>query len=268
MRLKAFESLIVHRGLIHQFTKREIETKYRGSRAGFIWTVVNPLVMLSIYTFVFSQIFDARWGNGSTAKDPIEFGLNLFTGLIVFNIFAESISRAPALINSNPNFVKKVIFPLEILGIAVIGSAVMNGLSGLAILLIFQILNSGTVNMTVTLIPFIWIPLILSCTGLVWAVASISVFIKDINNLINPVISVLMFMSPIFYPTEMIPSNIRTILELSPIALFITYTRELVLEGKTIPFTSVFVIWLLSIGWYECCFRMLKKLQPRFSDYL
>ena len=98
--------------------------------------------------------------------------------------------------------------------------------------------------------------------------ASVSVFIKDINNLINPVISVLMFMSPIFYPAEMIPSNIRTVLELSPIAVFITYTRELVLEGKSIPFTSVFIIRLLSIGWYECCFRMLKKLQPRFSDYL
>ena len=268
MKLKAFESLIVHRGLIHQFTKREIEAKYRGSRAGLIWTVVNPLVMLSIYTYVFSQIFNARWGDGSTAKNPIEFGLNLFAGLIVFNILAESISKAPALINNNPNFVKKVIFPLEVLGIAVVGSAILNGLSGLAILLIFQVLSSGTINWTVICIPLIWIPLILSCTGLVWAVASISVFIKDINNLINPVISVLMFMSPIFYPAEMIPSNIRTVLELSPIAVFITYTRDLVLEGRSIPFTSVFLIWVLSIGWYESCFRILKRLQPRFSDYL
>ena len=266
--MKAIKSLITNHELVYQYTKREVEAKYRGSRVGFIWTVINPLIMLSIYTFVFSQVFNARWGNGNTEGGTIEFGLNLFAGLIVFNIFAESIAKAPTLITSNPNYVKKIIFPLEVLGYAVCGSALINALSGLLILTGFKLIYEGGVNISILLIPVIWIPLTLTCTGLTWVLASLSVFLKDIGNIVSPIISILMFMSPIFYPASMIPEGIRSIVVINPIAMFISFTRELILEGNMMSVQSIILMWLIALLWFEFCYRIMKRLQPRFSDYI
>ena len=190
-------SIKKNRELIFIFTKREIETRYRGSWLGLLWSCINPLIMLSVYTIVFSKIFNAKWGNlgNSNNESPTVFAINLFAGLIVFNIFAECVSASPRLVTANPNYVKKVIFPIEVLGIAVTGNAAFHGFINLAILMAAQLLVGQSIPITIVFIPVLWGSYILGICALGWALSIIGVYFRDIGLIVNSTISILMFMS-------------------------------------------------------------------------
>ena len=171
-------SLWRHRGLIKASAKREVLGRYRGSVMGLLWSFFNPLFMLAVYTFVFSEVFKMRWSAGSESKT--EFALVLFAGLIVFNLFAECINRAPSLILSNVNYVKKVVFPLEVLPFVGLLSALFHGAISLGVWLLAYLVLFGIPHPTALYLPLIVLPFILFIMGLSWALASLGVYLRDV----------------------------------------------------------------------------------------
>ena len=191
-------SLWRNRSLVKASIKRDVVGRYRGSFMGILWSFFNPLFMLIVYTFVFSVIFKARWSAGSDSKT--EFALVLFSGLIVFNLFAECINRAPGLIVGNQNYVKKVVFPLEILPWVGLGAALFHGAMSLGVWLVAYLIFFGLPHATILYLPLILLPFGLFIMGLSWALASLGVYLRDVGQFIGILTTVLMFLSPIFYP--------------------------------------------------------------------
>ncbi|MCX9465704.1 ABC transporter permease, partial [Vibrio cholerae] len=182
--------------LIKALVKRDILGRYRGSILGILWSFFNPLFMLAVYTFVFSEVFNARWGAGTDSK--AEFALILFAGMLMFNLFSETINQAPNIILSNANYVKKVVFPLEILPVVNLLSSLFNtGISLIVWILAYTILI-GIPHASLLLIPFILIPYVLFILGLGWIISSLGVYLRDVSQIIGVLTTVLMFMSGVF----------------------------------------------------------------------
>ena len=190
MKLRFPGVLWSQRELWWRLTEREVLGRYRGSVLGVAWSFLNPLAMLAVYTFVFSYIFKARWGNLDN-EGPLGFAINLFAGLIVFNIIAECLTKAPGLIVANPNYVKKVIFPLEILPSVAVGSALFHALTSLVVLAVFQLIAGHTLSLSSLWLPLVWLPLLLGCLAISWVLASLGVFLRDIGQFITVLISML-----------------------------------------------------------------------------
>lgn len=259
-------NLYRHRALILQMVKREVVGRYRGSFLGLLWSFVNPVLMLSIYTFVFSMVFKSRWGQGN--EDNFEFALVLFAGLIVFNLFSECLSRAPSLILTNVNYVKKVIFPLEILPVVTLGSSLFHAGVNLAVLLIFLAATGHIPAWTSLLLPIVIAPLMLLILGLSWLLASIGVFVRDVGQFVGMILTVLMFLSPIFYPISALPEEVQGYLFLNPLALPIEQARDVLIWGTTpdwgalgIYFGFTLVTAWAGLFWFE-------KTRKGFADVL
>lgn len=259
-------SLWRNRSLIHASAKREVLGRYRGSALGLLWSFFNPLFMLTVYTFVFSEVFKARWSAGSESKT--EFALVLFAGLIVFNLFAECISRAPGLILSNPNYVKKVVFPLEILPFVGLLSAAYHMLISLIVWIVAYVILSGLPHTTVLLLPLIVLPFALFIMGLSWALASLGVFLRDVSQFIGVAVTTLMFLSPIFYPASALPETYRHILYLNPLTPVIEMTREVLYWGKLPDFALLGIYWLATVLIAWLGFAWFQKTRKGFADVL
>jgi len=252
--------------IIYQFTKREAIAKYKGSYLGFAWTFITPLIMLIVYTFVFGQIFQSKWQVNSS--NPMEFSLILFCGLTVYNIFSETISRAPQLIITNVNYVKKVVFPLEIFPFVSLGSALVNGTVNFILLLIFQLLITGKLYWTLVLFPIVLLPLLIMIIGISWFLSSLGVFLRDIGYVITISIQALMLLSPIFYPSTSVPDQFQWFFQINPIAYFVEAARAVVLFGE-IPQIITYLKFLLSailisfLGYW-----WFRRTKSGFSDVL
>lgn len=255
------------RDLIRQFTRREIVGRYKGSFLGLFWSFANPLVLLLTYTLVFGLIFRPRWpdaGDGSLGS----FALVIFCGLIAFNIFSESVTRAASLITSVPNYVKKVVFPLEILPVSLLGSALFHALASLLILLIANLLLTGTLHWTLVALPLVALPLIFLSLGLAWFLASLGVFIRDTNYAVAPLVQVLFFATPIFYPLEAIPPRLRPIIALNPLTVIAENFRRVILWG-TLPDWPALAIWLLVTGVLMLAgYAWFMRTRPAFADVI
>lgn len=223
-------SVLRHRGLIGSLVWREIESRYRGSILGVAWSLIVPAVMLIVYTIVFSIIFKARWS--AEIDRPEVFALVLFAGLIVFQFFSESITRAPTLLLQNLSYIKKVVFPLEILAWVSIGTALVSALSGIAMLLLAHCLLIGLPPWTAVFFPLVLVPLALLILGGVWFLSSLGVYLRDMNQVIASVIPILMFMSPVFYTIEAIPVQFHIFIHANPLTFIIGQMRNVLLQGK------------------------------------
>jgi lipopolysaccharide transport system permease protein len=259
-------SLWRNRGLIQASAKREVLGRYRGSALGLLWSFFNPLFMLAVYTFVFSEVFKARWNPASESKT--EFALVLFSGLIVFNLFAECINRAPSVILSNPNYVKKVVFPLEILPFVTLLSALYHALMSLGVWLAAYLLLFGIPHASALLLPLILLPFLLFIMGLSWVLASLGVFLRDVSQFIGVVVTTLMFLSPIFYPASALPEGYRQLLYLNPLTPVIEMTRDILYWGKLPDFAMLAIYWLATgvIAWLG--FAWFQKTRKGFADVL
>jgi lipopolysaccharide transport system permease protein len=246
--------------------RREVIGRYRGSFLGLLWSFVNPILMLTIYTFVFGFVFKARWGQDS--MDKYEFALVLFTGLIVFNLFSECISRAPGLILSNVNYVKKVIFPLEILPWVALGSALFHAGISLGVLLIFLAVLGHAFYWTMLWLPVLLLPFLLLIMGLSWLLASIGVFIRDVGQLVGMTLTVLMFMSPIFYPLSALPESISHYLFLNPLTFIVVQIRNILLWGLQPDWQQLVVYSILSIAVAWLGLLFFEKTRKGFADVL
>ncbi len=260
------KSAFIHRRLIYTLTKREVISRYRGSILGLMWSFFTPVLMLVVYTFVFSVVFQARWSEGQTSKSA--FALVLFSGLIIFNLFAECINRAPGTIISNANYVKKVIFPLEILPWVNMGAALFHFVISCIVWLVFYIVEVGTPHPTLVLLPLVLLPMILMTMGMSWLLASLGVYIRDVSQLVGIITMVLMFLSPIFFPISALPESVRPLLLLNPLAHFIEQARDVMYWGK-IPDIHAWLSGLVIssvVAWFG--FLFFQKTRKGFADVI
>lgn len=259
-------SLWRNRSLAKALVQREIVGRYRASVMGILWSFLNPVFMLVIYTFVFSVVFKARWNASSDSKT--EFALVLFAGLIVFNLFAECLNRAPSLILSNVNYVKKVVFPLEILPWVTLVSAMFHALISLGVWLIAYLILFGVPHITVLLMPLVLLPLMLFIMGLTWGLASLGVYLRDVSQFIGIFTTMLMFLSPIFYPASGLPEKYRHLLLLNPLTPAIEQARDILFWGKVpdMYMLTGFLQVAALIAWLG--FAWFQKTRKGFADVL
>jgi len=213
-----------HRYLLGQLIKRDVLLRYRGAMFGVLWIFLSPLFMLVIFAFVFGQVFQARWPQQANG---LPFWLLLYSGLITFNLFAETVSRAPTAVRAYSSFVKKIIFPVHILPVVPLGAALVHAGFNFCIL-IGALAWTGNLHGQIVLFPLLLLPVLLLALGLSWFVAAWGVFIKDMTQIIPMFVQMLMFMSPVFYPASAVPSALRPIYEYNPLATVIEATRSAV----------------------------------------
>jgi lipopolysaccharide transport system permease protein len=260
-------SLWRNRELIVQMTKREVLGRYRGSIMGLAWSFFNPLLMLTVYTFIFSVVFKARWGV-STAESKADFAIVLFVGIIIHGLFAECVNRAPGLILSNVNYVKKVIFPLEVLTWVTMGSALFHAAISLIILLTAQLMLNHYLPWTVIFFPLIMLPLIFAALGVAWLLSSLGVYVRDIGQFTGIFTTVLMFVSPVFYPVSALPKEYQGWLMLNPLSYILEEGRNTLLFGLMPDWPALILALLTSllIAWGG--FWWFQKTRRGFADVL
>jgi len=262
-----FRSFWRNRGLIWQLTRRQVVGRYRGSVMGLAWSFFNPILMLLVYTFVFSAVFKARWGIGAE-ESKINFAIILFVGLIIHGIFAECVNTAPGLILSNVNYVKKVVFPLEILPWVAMGSALFHALVSLGVWAVFFVVVFAQVHWTVVLFPLMVLPLVLATMGVAWILTSLGVFVRDVTQFIGILTTVMLFLSPIFYPISALPKDYQALLHINPLTFIIEGARGVLIWGRqpdwigwTIYLAVSIVVAWLGFWWFQ-------KTRKGFADVL
>src|SRR5215207_722346 len=262
-----FKSFWRNRQLIWQMTQREIAARYRGSLIGLAWSFVNPLLMLLVYTFVFSVVFKARWGTGEN-ESKADFAIILFTGMIVFGLFAEIVNRAPGQIIANANYVKKVVFPLEILSWVSLGSVLFHSIVSLVVLLIAQLIINLSLPWTVVLLPLVLLPLIFASLGVAWFLAALGVYVRDIGQITTVFTTVLMFISAVFYPLSALPETYQGWLRLNPLVLIITESRKVLVFGSLPDWLWLGIALLMGFVMAFAGFWWFQKTRKGFADVL
>ena len=256
-----------NRSIVWKMTHREVHGRYKGAAMGLAWSFITPIFMLAVYTFVFAVIFKSRWGTGVN-ESKTEFAVVLFVGMIVHALFAEVINRAPTLIIANTNFVKRVVFPIEILPIVAMGSALFHGLVSTLVLLAAFMLFNGYLHWTIVLFPVVIFPLLVLTIGLAWIFASLGVFVRDIGQTTVIITTVMMFLAPVFYPISAIPEKFRVAIMMNPLTFIIDQARSVLVFGRlpdwyglmTYTVVAVLVAWLGYV-WFQ-------KTRKGFADVL
>lgn len=259
-------SLWRNRYLIKKSVQREVVGRYRGSFLGIFWSFFHPVFLLMVYTFVFSVVFKARWQTGSDSKT--EFALILFAGLILFNLFAECINRAPGLILAQVNYVKKVVYPLEILPLVSLGSALFHFVISFSVWLLAYLVFFGMPHLTIIAFPVVLLPLLFFTAGLSWWLASLGVYLRDVSQFINLVTTALLFLSPIFYSSASIPEKFQVLMHLNPLTPIIEQSRNILFWNKLPEPASLLVCYLVSIGVACLGFAWFQKTRKGFADVL
>lgn len=256
-----------HRSLLWQMTRRNIETRYRGSVLGLVWSFIQPLMMLFIYTFVFSIVFKAKW-NVTVGDSQGVFPVIMFSGMAMYNIFQESVLLNCTVIVGNQNLVKKVIFPLEILPIAQMGATALLGVAWLILLVIGVLIVFNHVCWTLVFVPLVYFPLLMITLGVSYFVASLGVFFRDIQYVAGIVLQVLFFMTPVFYPIENVPARFQPILRVNPLSPILEQGRQVMIFGE-VPdpwlWLQSFVVAFLVLHFGYMWFRSTKR---GFADVL
>lgn len=248
-------------------TKREVVGRYRGSIMGLAWSFLNPVFMLAVYTFVFSVVFKARWSGGGE-ESKTQFAIVLFVGMIVHGLFSEVLNRAPGLILSNVNYVKKVVFPLEILPVISMGAALFHSMASLGVLLLAFTIFNGHLYWTVIFTPIVLLPLIIVSLGLAWMLASLGVYMRDVGQTIGLVTTVMMFLSPVFYPITSLPEAFRPWLLANPLTFIIEQAREILIWGRLPDLLGLGIYTLAAsvVAWAG--YAWFQKTRKGFADVL
>lgn len=252
--------------LIWQFTRRDVLARYRGSLLGLGWSFLTPLLMLAVYTFVFRVVFKARWGD-SSASD-FEFALQVYAGLIVFMLFAEVVSRAPRLVLDQPNLVKKVVFPLEILPWVAVLAGLFHLALNLAALLAAAALARGGLSPSVLAAPLVLAPFLPLLLGLAWFLAALGVYVRDVGQITTLAVSLLMFLSPVFYPVSSLPEQWQPWLQANPLTPVMEELRRVALDGRWPDWPALALHFLIAsvIAWAGA--RWFAATRKGFADVL
>jgi lipopolysaccharide transport system permease protein len=253
--------------LLLQMTKRDVIGRYKGSVMGVMWSLFNPLFLLVIYTFVFSVVFKARWGDGPV-ESKSQFAILLFVGMIVHGLFAETLSRAPSLIVANVSYVKKIVFPLHILPVVAIVAALFHALVSVAVLLgVFAVLN-GYLQWTAIFLPLVMLPLIVLTLGFAWLLASLGVYLRDVAQPISLVMTVLLFASPVFYPVTALPQAVRPWIMLNPLTFIIEQARAVLVFGQFPNWQGLALYSVIAVVVAGAGYAWFQKTRKGFANVL
>jgi lipopolysaccharide transport system permease protein len=247
-------------------TKREVIGRYRGSVMGLAWSFFNPILMLAVYTFVFSEVFQSRWGGQDTGKGG--YAILLFVGMIVHGLFAECANRSATLIVANSNYVKKVIFPLEILTVVTLGSALFHTCISLIVLLLAQFLLTHELHASAVFFPLVLLPLLIATLGISWWLAALGVYLRDVGQVIVVLTTVLLFLSPVLYPVAAIPQVYQPWLKLNPLTYIIEESRNVLLFGLFPQWDSLGVALLIAFVIAAAGFWFFQKTRKGFADVI
>lgn len=264
--LTPIKSLFHNSDLIISLSKREISARYQGSVLGLFWSLITPLIMLIVYTFVFSVVFKAKWGVQSNSQ--VEFAVILFIGLLIYNTFAEVLLKSPGLITGNTNYVKKIVFPLEILPVVTLISALFNFLTGLLIWFLAYMLFFGMPNTTIFYLPLILLPMCFLAIGFSWILSSLGVYIRDITQIVSLITTMLMFLSPIFYPTTALPDSFQKFLNINPLTFIIEQSRNVLMWDQNPDWISLLYLTMLSLMFAVIGLIFFQKTRGGFADVL
>jgi lipopolysaccharide transport system permease protein len=256
-----------NRRLILQMVRREVVGRYKGSALGLAWSFFNPLLMLAVYTFVFSEVFKLRWGAG-TDDSKIQFAVVLFVGIIVHGLFAEVLGRAPSVILANVNFVKKVVFPVEILPVVAVGTALFHTIVSLVVLLTAFALFHGFVYWTVVLAPLVLLPLVILTLGFAWMFAALGVYLRDVGQTTGIITTALLFLSPVFYPLTSLPERFQPWLLANPLTFMIEQARNVLIWGTPPNWVGLTLYSVAALFFCWLGFAWFQKTRAGFADVL
>ncbi|HVO68404.1 MAG TPA: ABC transporter permease [Aggregatilineaceae bacterium] len=261
-------SLWHYRSLIVELVKRELSQRYRGSFLGALWSYIVPLFMLLIYTFVFGVIFKTRWTTDGADTPTTEFALILFAGLTPFNLFSETANRSPTVIVNMTTYVKKVVFPLEILPVVTVGAALINSFINVGLLLVANLIIMHSVSWTLIFLPLAYIPLLLFCLGVSWFLSSLGVYIRDVANGIVIVVQILFFLTPIVYPSTSVPAALQPVLAINPLTFFADSFRQSVLWTEQLHWKAL-LAWIVVMGLFAVAgYAWFMRTRKGFADVL
>ena len=257
--------------LSRMFVARDLQARYKNAWGGLLWLVLQPLIMLSIYTLVFQHILGVRWGtqhSSSPNASGVDFALNLYLGLVVFNIFAESLQAAPTVLRAHSNLIKKVRFPIRILPTIPVGLSLCDAALGLAIWLVVYVFVLGLPPVTALYLPLVLLPLILFVLGLCWIVASLSAYMRDITQIVRFGVTGLLFLSPIFFPLQSLPMDLQVLLSFNPLAIEIEMLRGIMMGGVAPAWGSYLGLLSMSVAVYLAGLYWFELTKDGFVDVL
>ena len=262
--------MLTHIGLIRQLVNREVRARYKGAFLGVLWAAVTPLLMLALYAFVFGGVMKSAWPiPAAAAREGVtadigtsHFALIIFIGLVIFSFFSEVIGRAPGLVLENINYVKKIVFPLETLVPVAVGSAAANAAVGLLVFFAFMLYQIGFIPLGALWLPVIILPLLIMSAGLAWFLAALGVYVRDVRQIIAPVINGLMFLSPIFFPLSAMPEWIRGWVQLNPLTFPVEESRNVLFwngspdaYGLALYYAAAITAAVLGYLWFKATRR-------------
>lgn len=260
-------SLWRHRQLVWQMTQREVIGRYQGSIMGLAWSFFNPILLLAVYTFVFSVIFKARW-NVDVSGSNSDYAIILFVGLIVHGLFAEVVNRSPAMIMANANYVKKVVFPLELLPVIALSAALFHAIISTIVLVVAIVGLGGRIEWTVLLFPVVLMPFIIFVLGLSWMLSSVGVFLRDVGQTVGILTMVMMFLAPVVYPISAVPVELQPWLAANPLTLIIQQSREVLVWGRLPDWAGLGLYASFSFAFAWLGFFWFQKTRKGFADVL
>lgn len=252
--ISVFGTAVRHRHLIWRLALREFEAQFRGSLLGRFWAALGPLLLLGLYTYVFGVVMEARWPGAKTGG-TLHVALLYFVGMVLFGFFIECISRAPGLLLENLAYIKKVVFPLEILAWVALVAALLRLFFGAVILILFYVVIDGLPPVSTLALPIVAVPLALVALGLIWFLSALGVYLRDVRQAMTVIAPALMFTSPVFYPMSVVPEPVRTILYANPLSFAIESARHALFDDDWPPLSGFIVYCLLA-----CLFAWLGRL--------
>lgn len=244
--LSPLSAFLDHWSLTIALAKRDILGRYRGASFGLLWSLISPFLLLCVYTFAFGTVMGGRWPQ--IESEQASFSIILFAALIVHSLFAECFNRAPSLVVSNPNFVKRVIFPLDILPWPMLLSAMFHTFMNVLVFIALRLALDGQFSWTIVLLPLVLMPMVVLILGISWFLASMGVYLRDIVQITGVVSTALLFLSSALMPVESVPESYRWIFELNPLTLIIDQARNVMLWGRLPDWGSLASYLAVSVG--------------------
>jgi len=261
------KTIWIHRKLIKKMAWREVASRYKGSILGLLWSFINPILMLIVYTFVFSIVFQAKWGVVA-GESKTNFALILFVGLTIHGLLAEVLNRSPGLILSNVNYVKKVVFPLEVLPVITLMAALFHSSISIIVLLIASVALNGDLPWTVIFIPLVIFPLATLVIGVAWMLAALGVFVRDIGQTIGIITTMMLFMAPVFFPLSAVPEKYHPFILSNPLTFIIEQAREVLIFGRVPNWSGLAIYMLIAFGIAWLGYAFFQKTRKGFNDVL
>lgn len=262
-----FSSVLNNKYLFFQMLKRDIQKRYRGSQLGFLWAFFYPILMLLVYTFVFGMVMQVKWG--VAGQDNIDFGLILFAGLLCHSLMAEVVIGSVSSITSNSQYVKKVVFPLEIISLVALSNAIFHMFLGMLILLAIYVITGNTLQWTILLAPVVLFPFLVFLLGLSWFLGVLGVYVRDLGQIVGVLMTVLMFLCSILFPFERLPLELQPyVLWLNPLTIIVEQLRAVVLFGQ---FPNWTLLGLYTLGAFAMLFLgtwLFKRTRDGFADVI